>query len=188
MLNFEWKPPLLETDRLLLRPLNDGDADSIFLYASNPLVTRFTLWNTHLTIDDTRQFLRDYPWSRYPNHEPDPIGIVIKNDPTRSVIGTVGCFWVSKKDAVMELGYNLAEPYWGKGIIVEASRALLDFVFKEYPVERIQARVLEGNMASCRVAEKLGMNHEGTLRSFLLHHGPRVDVDFFAVLRSEWIK
>ena len=186
MLDTTWKPPILETPRMIMRPLDERDAGDIFLYCSNPRMTSFTLWNTHETIDDSLMFLREYSFSRYSNKEPDPIGVVLKNDPTRSVVGTVGCFWSSKKDGVMELGYNLAEPYWGRGLIVEAAQALVDYVFREFAVERIQARVLHGNSASARVARKLGLTHEGTLKSMLLLRGARVDVEFYAILRSEW--
>jgi ribosomal-protein-alanine N-acetyltransferase len=185
VLNIDWKPPTIETNRLILRALDIDDAVDVFLFCSNPRMTRYTLWNTHETIKDSRLFLSDYPLSRYPNCEPDPIGIVLKDDPTQSVIGTIGCFWASKKDAIMELGYNLAEPYWGQGIIAEAADALIDFVFREYPVERIQARVLQGNDASARVAQKLGMSFEGTLRSFLIVRGQRVDVGYYSLLRPE---
>jgi ribosomal-protein-alanine N-acetyltransferase len=186
VLNIDWKPPTIETPRLILRALDIDDAVDIFLFSSNPRMTRYTLWNTHETINDSRQFLSDYPVSRYANCEPDPIAIVLKDDPIRSVVGTIGCFWAPKKDAVMELGYNLAEPYWGRGIIVEAATALIDFVFREYAVERIQARVLQGNESSGRVAEKLGMTFEGTLRSFLVVRGERVDVGYYSLLRKEW--
>jgi [ribosomal protein S5]-alanine N-acetyltransferase len=186
VLNLDWRPPTLTTPRLTLRPIGMADAADIFLYCSNPNMTRFTLWNTHETLDDTLLFIHDYPLSRYPNREPDPIGIVLNDDPTRCVIGNVGCFWASRKDGVMELGYNLAEPYWGRGIIVEAARTLFEYVFREYPALRIQARVLAGNTASARVARKLGMTYEGTLRSLLIHRGRPVDVEFFALLRSEW--
>jgi len=185
VLNIDWKPPTIETNRLILRALDIEDAVDVFLFCSNPRMTRFTLWNTHETIKDSRMFLSDYQLSRYPNCEPDPIGIVLKDDPTRSVVGSIGCFWASKKDAIMELGYNLAEPYWGQGIIAEAAAALIDFVFREYPVERIQARVLQGNDASGRVAEKLGMTFEGTLRSFLIVRGQRVDIGYYSLLRPE---
>jgi ribosomal-protein-alanine N-acetyltransferase len=185
VLNLDWKPPVLETPRLILRPIDERDAGDVFLYASNPTVTRYTLWNTHETIDDTLIFVRDYALSRYVEHEPDPIAIVLKNDPTGSVIGTVGCFWASKKDGVMELGYNLAEPYWGRGIAAEASRRVVEFVFADYPAERIQARVIDGNAASARVVEKIGMCREGKLRSLLLHRGQHVDVELFSILRME---
>lgn len=186
MLNLDWKPPALETPRLLLRPVDERDAADVFLFASNPAVTRYTLWTAHETLDDTFAFVRDYARSRYAGREPDPLGIVLKDDPTRSVVGSVGCFWVSKRDGVMELGYNLAEPYWGRGIAAEAARRVLDYLFEEYPVVRVQARVIEGNEASARVARKLGMTPEGKLRSLLLHRDRHVDVEFYSVLRHEW--
>jgi [ribosomal protein S5]-alanine N-acetyltransferase len=186
VLNLDWRPPTLSTPRLTLRPLCPEDAADVFLYSSNPRMTRYTLWNTHESLDDTLLFTGDYCLSRYQDQEPDPIGIVLNDDPTHSVIGSVGCFWTSRKDGVMEVGYNLAEPYWGRGIIVEAVLKLFEYVYREYPALRIQARVLSGNTASARVALKLGMKYEGTLRSLLIHRGRPVDVEFYALLRTQW--
>ena len=185
MLNLDWKPPNLETERLILRPLDERDAGDVFLYCSNPDLTRHTLFQTHETIDDTRFFLHDYRLSRYANSEPDPVGIVLRADPTRSVIGAIGCHWISRGDAVMEMGYALAEPYWGRGLVAEAGRAMIAMVFREYAVERLQARVFDGNIPSRRVAEKMGMKYEGCLRSFLLVKGKRRDVDMYSILRGD---
>jgi ribosomal-protein-alanine N-acetyltransferase len=186
VLNLNWKPPILTTPRLTLRPIEVADAGDIFLYASNPRITRFTLWYTHETLDDTMLFVRDYLLSRYENREPDPVGVVLNDDPTRSVIGTVGCFWASQKDGVMEAGYNLAEPYWGRGIVVEALGRLFEHVYEAYEAQRIQVRVIAGNLASSRVAQKLGMKYEGTLRSQIIHRQQPVDVEYYALLRTEW--
>ena len=185
MFDLNWTPPVLETERLILRPLTIEDALDVFQFCSNPNMTRYTLWDTHRTIDDSLVFINDYPLTRYPSRVPDPLGIVQKLDPAQSVIGTVGCFWVSKKDAVMEIGYNLAEPLWGQGIIVEAARCLIGWVFDNYPVERLQARVLFGNTASGRVARKLGMTYEGTQRSALSVRGKATDVSYYSLLRGE---
>ena len=68
----------------------------------------------------------------------------------------------------MELGYWIAEPFWGKGYVEEACRGVLAFAFAEYSPERMQARVIEGNDPSARVLEKLGFREEGTLRRSLL--------------------
>jgi ribosomal-protein-alanine N-acetyltransferase len=186
VLNLDWKPRTLETERLILRPLDENDAGDVFLYACNPNLTRHTLFSNHETLDDTLFFLRDYRLSRYANGEPDPLGIVLRTDPTHSVIGAIGCHWISRPDAVMEMGYALAEPYWGRGLIAEAGRAMIDYVFQTFAVERLQARVFDGNAASGRVAEKMGMKLEGTLRSYLLVKGKRRDVDMYSILRSDW--
>jgi ribosomal-protein-alanine N-acetyltransferase len=86
----------------------------------------------------------------------------------------------------MELGYWIAEPFWGKGYVVEACRTVLKFVFEEYAPERMQARVIEGNAASARVLTKLGFRAEGTLRRALLRRGKFEDVQMFSLLRDEW--
>ena len=88
----------------------------------------------------------------------------------------------------MELGYWLAEPFWGKGYTVEACRAVLNFAFAEYVPERMQARVIDGNTASERVLTKLGFRHEGMLRRSLLRRGKFEDVRMYSLLRDEWAK
>jgi ribosomal-protein-alanine N-acetyltransferase len=182
----DWRPPTLETDRLVLRAFAEADAPALFPHAANPNVTRFTLWDYHKSIDDTLAYVRDYARCRYLEGTPEPYAITQKADPDRHPIGAVGCFWASEINRTMELGYWLAEPFWGKGLAVEACRAVLTHAFAACGPERMQARVIAGNGASLRVLEKLGFRYEGTLRASLLRRGSIEDVLYFAVLRSEW--
>jgi ribosomal-protein-alanine N-acetyltransferase len=85
-----------------------------FAYAKNPNVSRFTLWEAHRTFEDSVNYIRDYAFSRYAKGVPEPLAIVLKDNPSR-VIGTVGCFWVSKAAKSMELAYAIAEEFWGRG-------------------------------------------------------------------------
>jgi len=185
-LSLDWTPPTLETDRLILRPVTPADATAVFLYASNPAVTRFTLFETHQTVDDARWFVNDYVRSRYANREPDPFGIVLKADPLKTVVGSIGARWASQQNGVMELGFSLAEPYWGRGLVAEAARAVIGFVFAEFAVERLQAQVFVGNDASERVFQKLGFTREGILRSFVLRRGRWWDVAMYSQLSDEF--
>jgi len=181
-----WTPPTIETERLVLRPVTPGDATAVFLYASNPNLTRFTLFETHQTIDDSRWFVNDYVHSRYVNREPDPLAIVVKGDPLGAMVGAIGAHWASQPNGTMEMGYSIAEPYWGRGLVTEAAAAVTRQVFTEYAVERLQARVIAGNDASERVLQKLGFTREGVLRSLILRRGRCVDVIMYSLLRSEW--
>jgi ribosomal-protein-alanine N-acetyltransferase len=181
-----WRPPILETERLVLRPYEESDAPLIFPLASNPNSTRFTLWEHHKSLDDSDTFTRDYARSRYAEGVPDPLAVCLKEDPERKPIGSVGCFWASAPNRCMELGYWLAEPYWGRGLIVEACRALVGYAFESLQPKRMQARVIAGNDASVRVLEKLGFRAEGVLRAALLRRGKFEDVHIFAMLREEW--
>ena len=185
-MSLDWSPPVLETDRLILRPITAADAPAVFLYASNPNLTRFTLFETHETLDDSLWFVSDYVRSRYASREPDPFGIVLKADPVRVVVGALGAHWASQPNGTMELGYSIAEPYWGRGLVAEAARAVVRYVFTEYAVERLQARVIVGNDASERVLRKLGFTREGVLRSAELRRGRYWDLAVYSLLRGEW--
>jgi ribosomal-protein-alanine N-acetyltransferase len=179
-----WRPPVLHGARLSLRPLAESDADAVFAAAGNPNVTRFTLWEAHKSRDDTLAFLRTYVPAHYHNGEPDPMGIVLEAH--GPVVGCVGCHWASQKNRTMEFGYWIAEPYWGRGLVPEAAKLLIDHVFQNYEVERVQAHCMAENVASLRVLEKLGLQFEGTHRSALFHRGRFWDLKMFAVLRGEW--
>lgn len=180
-----WRPPTFETARLVLRPLRLDDAPAVFAYASDPKVCRHTLFNRHESILDSEHFVGKYAPASYAEKQPEPLGIVWKE--TGNLIGTCGCFWSSKPNGVMELGYALSEPFWGKGIIVEAATAVIDHVFTGYDCERLQARVLDGNAASGRVLEKLGFTLEGTLRHALFVRSVHRDVTVYSLLRTERI-
>ncbi|AMV29041.1 Putative ribosomal N-acetyltransferase YdaF [Gemmata sp. SH-PL17] len=179
-----WRPPTLTTERLTLRAFTEDDARPLFEHARNPNVARFTLWDAHRTVADTMLFLRDYAVLRYLEGMPEPYAITVPPDP--HPIGACGCFWAAKLHQTMELGYWIAEPFWGKGYVVEACRAVLDHVFAEYEPERVQARVIDGNTASERVLTKLGFRHEGVFRHALLRRGNFEDVRMYSVLRDEW--
>jgi ribosomal-protein-alanine N-acetyltransferase len=184
MINPAWRPPILETPRLRLRPFEESDVDALFAVARNPNVTRFTLWDAHRTPDDARAFLRDCALASYLERLPDPYALVLKEGD--ALIGAAGARWASQKDRCMEFGYWLAEPFWGRGLAVEAGRALLNHLFASYDVERIQAHFMEGNTASGRVLEKLGLTFEGVHRRGLFHRGRFWDLHWYAVLRDEW--
>lgn len=179
-----WRPPTIETSRLLLRALEESDVESIFAYASNPNVTRYTLWEHHKSRDGTLEFLRQ-GIAQYGEKVPNPVAICLKNDPQR-VIGTIGCRWQNRINQCMEMGYALGEPHWGQGFTVEAARALLDFAFAGYAVERVQAHTFAENIASARVLEKIGLQYEGTLRSALYHRARFWSLKMYSVLRGEW--
>lgn len=178
--------PTLKTERLTLRPITIEDRDAIFSYASNPNVSRYTMWEPHQTPEDSESFINEYILPNYQKGVLEPLGVGLAETP-QDLIGTVGCFWVSKNNKCMELAYALAEPFWGKGLIVEASEALLDFVFKNFDVERVQSRHKVGNDASGRVMQKLGMKYEGQLRKAIFHRQQFWDIRYYSILKEEWL-
>ena len=184
MIDPGWRPPILETPRLRLRPFEPADAAALFEIANNPAVTRFTTWDAHRTVDSSRAFISDYAASRYLEGVADPYAIVRKEDDR--LIGATGGRWESEANRCMEFGYWLGEPYWGRGLATEAARALVAYLFAGYPVERVQAHYIEGNAVSGRVLEKVGLKFEGVRRRALYQRGRFWDIHCYAALRNEW--
>lgn len=104
-----------------------------------------------------------------------------------TVIGSIGVFRqenIHRQTA--ELGYYIAEEYWGKGIMTEAVRQICECVFSESDIIRIYAEPFAYNMASCRVLEKAGFQYEGTLRSNAVKNGKVLDMKMYSLLKEEW--
>jgi ribosomal-protein-alanine N-acetyltransferase len=174
--------PTLETERLILRKMTLEDAEAIFAYASDPEVSRYTLWETHLSIEESRAFLELEVSKRESGGEPD-WGIVYKGD--HRFVGTCGIISWEPHHARAEIGYALSREYWGRGLMPEAVRAMIRFGFERMSLNRIEARCIAENAASTRVMEKAGMTHEGTLRQRELIKGAYRDIEVYAVLREE---
>ncbi len=149
--------PTFKTDRLILREINLEDASSIFeTYAQNPNVAQYVSWYPHQSVEDTKKVIQNLFLKGYKDNVPGPWGIILKEKPDQ-VIGTVGCLWSQQGNSILELGYALAEEYWGQGITAEACRSILPYVFETYKPAKIIACYNDHNPASGRVMEKVGM-------------------------------
>lgn len=83
-----------------------------------------------------------------------------------------------------ELGYYIAEEYWGKGIMTEAVRQICEYVFSKSDIIRIYAEPFAYNTASCRVLEKAGFQYEGTLRSNAIKNGKVIDMKMYSKIKE----
>lgn len=102
------------------------------------------------------------------------------------VIGSIGVFRqgnIHRQTA--EVGYYIAEEYWGKGIMTKAIKQVCKHVFDKSDIIRIYAEPFACNMASCRVLEKAGFQYEGTLRKNAVKNGKIIDMKMYSLLRTE---
>ena len=99
----------------------------------------------------------------------------------------IGSITVLRKDNIhrrtAELGYYIAEEYWGRGIMTEAVRQICGYVFNNSDIVRIYAEPFAFNTASCRVLEKAGFRFEGVLKSNAVKNGEIVDMKMYALVR-----
>lgn len=103
-----------------------------------------------------------------------------------SVIGSIGVFRqgnIHRQTA--EMGYYIAEEYWGKGIMTEAVQQICRYVFDNSDIIRIYAEPFAYNTASCRVLEKAGFQYEGTLRKNAVKNGRVIDMKMYSLLKTE---
>lgn len=102
------------------------------------------------------------------------------------VIGSIGVFRqgnIHRQTA--EVGYYIAEEYWGKGIMTDAIKQICKYVFEKSDIIRIYAEPFAYNMASCRALEKAGFQYEGTLRKNAVKNGKVIDMKMYSLLRTE---
>ena len=174
--------PEIETSRLLLRRMNMKDAQDIFEYSRDPEVARHVLWTAQKHISEAKEYIR-YMNRRYRDDLPSSWGIVDKD--SGRLVGTIGYMAYSEENASVEVGYSLAHELWGKGLMTEALRAVINYTFDEMDINRIEAQHELDNASSGRVMEKCGMTKEGVLRQRLYNKGKFVDVALYSILRED---
>ncbi len=157
------------------------DIDAIVKHANNPKVAR------HLRERFPQPYTRPdaVDWIRH-TKEYEP-GTILAIATPKEAIGGVS---LNRQDDVYrhsaELGYWLAEPYWGRGIATRAVRAMCDVGFQDKDLARIFACIFAENIGSCRVLEKTGFTLEGIHRKAVFKNGHYVDEKMYALLRAEW--
>ncbi|MBC7713093.1 MAG: GNAT family N-acetyltransferase [Rhizobacter sp.] len=174
-----------ETERLILRKFTQADLQDIFDYCKNPNVARYVTWEPHETLKDSQKFI-DFALSSYAKGCIDPMAMVLKDDSKKKVIGSIGVMAVNPKNRTFELAYALSEEVWGKGFAVEASKPLINYVFQNFAIERLQCRCDILNPQSSRVMEKLGMNYEGTLKASMYLKGITRDMHMYSIVKPDF--
>lgn len=174
--------PVLDTERLRLRPFTFDDEAAVFALVSDPEVARFVRFEAHRTPAETRAFL-ELVLECYGRGDPFAWAIVLRED--ERLIGSCGFVSQAGERRSAEIGYWLGKPYWGKGYAVEAARALVRFGFEQMNLERVEAKCFVENRAGQRVIEKLGMKFEGTDRSEMIK-GQYPELRMYGVARAEW--
>ena len=94
----------------------------------------------------------------------------------------------AKQNKVSELGYSVKKSLWGQGIAREAALSVVNASFEAYSqLQRIQANIHPGNEGSIRVALAIGMEYEGTLKSYAFVNGEVADEAIYAITRKLWV-
>jgi RimJ/RimL family protein N-acetyltransferase len=149
---------ILETERLIFRQLDIGDLGSLFNLYSDPIIRRYFPEGT-LTYEETRLEL-EWFLNGHPEHPELGLWATIYKS-TNQFIGRCGLLpWVIDNQPEVEVAYLLAKEFWGKGLGTEAAKGILDYGFEQLHLIRLICLIDQDNMASIRVATKIGMTFE----------------------------
>ena len=174
----------IETDRLVLRKTRLEDAQAMFdNWASDPEVTKYLTWPTHSSVDVTKQIAES--WVKgYEDEKFYQWMIELKE--IGQPIGSISVVNMDERVEKVEIGYCMGRNWWHKGIMTEALRAVMDFLFIDVGVNRIEARHDPRNPHSGGVMRKCGMKYEGTARQADRNNQGICDAAIYAILRSDF--
>lgn len=168
----------LRTPRLLLRPLEAGDAAGLLRMYADPEVTADYEIGTMTSIDEAEAVLATYlrHFHRF--------ALIKDDDPM--LIGTCGFGQWDPVSRMASFGYDLARPYWGQGLMREAGLAILDHGLSVMQLNRINALTTLYNVRSMRLLASLGFTEEARLAQFAYWKGEFHTMRVFGLLRKDF--
>ena len=173
---------MIETSRLILRPWQEDDVESLFKYAQDPDVGPIAGWSPHSSVENSLEIIKTV------FSAPEIYAVVLKE--------TIGCCGImfsnslssSDKDNIeAEIGYWIGKPYWGKGLIPEAVKELLSRCFNDLGLKTVWCGHYDGNVKSKRVCEKSGFRYHHTNKDITSPLGDTRTEHFFIMTKEDFL-
>ena len=182
MLELNFNPfPQLNTQRLVLRRIEQADAPAFFMLRSDDAVLRYLGKEPQKSISEAEEMIRQFEKNILEN-ENLMWGIVLKEHPA-TLIGTI-CLWnFVRENYRAEIGYILNPAYWRRGIMKEAIGCVSEYGFNQLGLHSIEAQLSPGNAGSVAVLESCGFVKEGHLKENFYFRGRFSDTLIYSKLR-----
>ena len=173
----------IETDRLILRRFRLEDAEYMYHnWACDPEVTRFLTWPPHKNTDVSKMVLQEW----IPQYEDGSyFSWAVELKEISQPIGSIAVVKLNEEVGSADMGYCIGRKYWGQGLVPEALKAVMDYLFDEVGLNRVAACHDVNNPKSGRVMEKAGMKLEGILRSAGKNNQGICDEVWHSMIRSD---
>ncbi len=176
---------MLQTERLILRPWEDTDAESLYEYAKDDRVGPIAGWPVHTSVENSRDIIRDILSG------PESYAVCLKED--SKAIGSIAIMIgdasnIGIPDTEGEIGFWIGVPFWGQGLIPEATREIIRHAFEDLELEVLWCGHYKGNYKSRRVQEKCGFVYHHTEQEVYLEQmdETRSDHIIMRLTRNEW--
>jgi len=176
--------PTLETDRLRLRRITPNDHHDWLAVWNSPGALDYLIDFEGAPRDDvTREIIA---WADRIAREKSGIRWAITLKPADTMIGSCGFHLYERRHRRAEIGYELHSDYWRRGIMSEATAAVLRFCFDRLGLHRVEADVVEGNVASAALLKKMGFTLEGVWQDRVHKRGAFHSLWQFALLEPDY--
>lgn len=172
----------LETPRFRLRKIEPSDIETLHSYWSDDIVTEY-MAASFKTLEESKEMVDIL--NRLPETN-EGMRWAIVDKQSGVVLGSCGYHNVKAEHKRAEVGYEIGQKYWGRGVMQEVMQAVLQHCFDTIGFNRIEAFVTMGNDRSAHTLEKLGFKAEGVLREYEYNKGGFQDQVVMALLRKEW--
>lgn len=173
----------LETERLILRRFTPGDAGAMYEnWARDPEVTKYLTWPAYKTVETAHEILA--LWSAE-YEKPDYYQWAIELKSLGQPIGSIAVVEMKDRVEAAHVGYCIGRNWWHQGIMSEALQAVMNFLFEEVGVNRVESRHDANNPNSGKVMAKCGMKYEGTLRQSDRNNQGICDACWYGLLAAE---
>lgn len=177
--------PTVETERLILRPIQLDDDKDMYEYCSDDDVIKYLWFEKHDSIEFSRYVIEKLFLNRVDVGIPEAYAIVIKE--SNKMIGTIDVNQVHFNE-VGVIGYVIHKDYWGKGIVSEALETLIPILFYHCGFYRLEINHCADNVGSARVIEKAGFIQEGRFRRRKKERdGHRADYIYYGLCKDDEI-
>ena len=177
--------PELHSKRLVYKIIAPENAQDMYEYSCREETTRYLLWTPHTSISQTQRYIKLLS-KKYENGAFWDFGLTFRD--TGKFIGTCGITSFDEEKNSIEIGYVLSPDFWGMGLATEAAKTVMTYCFETFGVDSIFAKFLEGNNASMRVMQKLGMTLEGIYRNSMYVKGEYKTVHVYEITREKFFE
>jgi len=165
----------IKTERLILRKILPDDAEMVYKWMSDPEVLKYEDWEPHNDAGYTRGYI-SYITGDYKSEQTYLWGIQLGEELIGHILGGGVLAYYLKKDC------------WSKGYTTEAVKAVINYMFTEVGIDRIEAKHSINNIASGKVLKKSGMMYKGHVKEFYYCNSEWQDCDFYALTKEQYLR
>ncbi len=174
---------ILETKRLILRPITIDDKYEVFEYRSDIETNKYQGW-IPTTISDVETFIGKV--SKQINEPNTWFQFIIIEKEPQKIIGDLGIHFFDNENRQAEIGCTLNKHFQNKGYATESVKSVIDYLFKGLGKHRIIASIDPENKNSIRLVERIGFRKEAHFVESLFINGKWVDDLIYAMIEKDW--